>query len=207
MATPLATPEPLSRRERRKRELRGRLLDAARECFAARGVDATRVSEICQLADVADKTFFNYFPTKRHVLRELAQDSIEKLLQDLEAARRRGRSSAERIRCFFRTVAENAAEAGPMQRELLTELVHVAHEAGTESEQARLLHEAFAAIVADGRREGDLDPRHGDETLTEMWMGAFYGLMFNWANLEDYPLAERAAAAADFLVASMTTSE
>lgn len=194
----------LSRRERRKRELRARILEAARALFGERGVDATKVLEICELADVAHKTFFNYFPTKRHVLRELAQDSIEKLLEDLEQARREGGSSAGRIRAFFARVAANAAEAGPMQRELLTELVHVAHEAGTESEQARLLHDAFASIVAEGRREGDLDARHSDETLTEIWMGAFYGLMFNWANLEDYPLGERAAATAEFLVASMT---
>lgn len=86
-----------------------------------------------------------------------------------------------------------------MQRELLTEIIHVAHDAGTEPEQARKLHTAFGALVRDGIAAGDVTRRHDPNILTEMIMGAFYVLMFNWANLEDYPLRRHAMAAARFL--------
>jgi len=50
---------------------------------------------------------------------------------------------------------------------------------------------------------GDLTTRHSAETLTEMLVGAYYVLLFNWANLPDYPLHERALLTARFLTDAM----
>jgi AcrR family transcriptional regulator len=194
----------LSRRERRKLEVRGRILEASVELFQQQGIEQTTVIEICVRADVAQKTFFNHFQSKRELLREIARTSVDELLAQIEEARVQGGSSAERIQLFFERVAEHADEAGPMQRELLAEIVHIGHEAGDEREQARRLHAAFSSIVRDGLAAGDLSARWGATTLTEMLMGAYYALMFNWANLDDYPLHERALETARFLTDSMT---
>ncbi len=193
----------LSRRERRKLEVRARILEASVSLFQQKGIEQTTVGEICDLADVAQKTFFNHFQSKPELLREIARYSVEQLLGHIDEARKQGGSSAERIGLFFAQVAEHAAEAGPMQRELLLEIVRTAHEDGNEPEQARKLHEAFGAIVRDGLLAGDLTDRHSPETLTEMLMGAYYVLMFNWANLDDYPLHARALETARFLVDAM----
>ncbi len=64
--------------------------------------------------------------------------------------------------------------------------------------------DAFESIIREGAASGDLTDRHSFETLTEMLMGAFYVLMFNWANLENYPLREQARATARFLADSMS---
>ncbi len=196
----------LTRRERRKLELRKRILEASVSLFQERGVDATRVLEICELADVAQKTFFNHFQSKGHLLREIASSWLDQLLLDLEETRKQPTSTRGRIHHFFAHLADSADEVGPMHRELLTEIVRVAHETGTEPEQTRKLHAAFGAIIQDGAALGDVDERHGLTTLTEMLMGAFYVLMFNWASLDDYPLREHALATARFLADSMTVS-
>ena len=52
-----------SRRERRKQEVRSRILEAANELFPIDGFQETRVDDICERADVAHKTFFNHFST------------------------------------------------------------------------------------------------------------------------------------------------
>lgn len=194
----------LGRRERRKLELRTRVLEQAKALFAEQGVEATRIQEICARADIAEKTFFNYFPSKRHLMRELAQQGVSQLLLDIEEVRKQPVTSAERIRRFFDQIGENSEAAGPMQRELLTEMVHVAHESGAEHEQARQLHEGFSSLIAEGLAAGDLTDRYAPETLTDMLMGAFYVLMFNWANLDDYPIREHASATARFLAESMS---
>jgi AcrR family transcriptional regulator len=193
-----AAPE-LDRRARRKLELRGRMLEAAAALFDEHGVHATRVSEICERADVAQKTFFNHFASKAQLLRALAEEGSDQLLADIESARRGGSSTPERLALFFEGIAARAAPAGPMHRELLTELIHAIHESGTESDQARRLHAAFGALVNDGIRAGDVTRRHAPETLTEMVMGAYYALMFNWANLDAYPIHQKARATAAFL--------
>ena len=193
----------LGRRERRKLELRDRIRAAGLELFEAQGVEATKIQAICQRADIAQKTFFNYFPTKRHLLREIAQVSLGELLLDIEAVRKLPASTGEKVRAFFAGVADNAEEAGPMRRELLTEVIHLAHESGSEHRQAQQLRDAFGGIVSDGLEAGELTDRYGAEALTEMLMGAFYVQMFNWAHLDAYPLREHAAEAARFLADSM----
>src|SRR5688572_20946123 len=189
----------LDRRARRKLELRARMLEAAAALFDERGVHATKVADICDRADVAQKTFFNHFASKGQLLRALAEEASRQLLADIEAARKAGASTRERLERFFGGVAERAAEAKPTHRELLTEIIHAIHESGTEPDQARRLHAAFGALVADGVAAGDVTRRHAPETLTEMLMGAYYALMFNWANLDGFPIHERARAAARFL--------
>ncbi len=197
----MASPEvsALSRRERRKLEVRNRILEAAVGLFDARGFADTKIAEICERADVAHKTLFNHFASKQDLLRELAQAALGSLLADIEAARKTPGSTRERLRFFFERIADNAEEAGPLRRELLSEMVHTAHEAGTEPEQARKLHEAFGALLREGRAAGELSREHSVQTQTEMLLGAFYALMFNWANLEGYPLRRQALAAARFL--------
>jgi len=194
----------LSRRERRKLEVHNRILDAAADLFDRNGFGATKVSEICTRADVAHKTFFNHFPSKQGLLRELASVHLDTLLGDLEETRKLPGSTRDRLHFFFERVADNAQSAGPMRRELVTEVIHVAHEAQTETEQARKLHAAFGSLIHDGIERGDVTSRHAPETLIDILMGAFYALMFNWANLEDYPLREHALTSARFLGDAMS---
>ena len=175
------------------------MLEAAAALFDQHGVHEKRVAEICERADVAQKTFFNHFASKAQLLRALAVQGSQQLLEDIEKARQAGSSTRERLLLFFEGVAASAAPAGPMHRELLTELIHAIHESGTESDQARRLHAAFGALVSDGIRAGDVTRRHAPETLTEMVIGAYYALMFNWANLDGYRIRERASATAAFL--------
>jgi AcrR family transcriptional regulator len=195
----VSEPPDLSRRERRKLEVRERILASALAWFRERGFADTKVSDICGRADVAHKTFFNHFPSKRELVREIAQHAIGELLIDIETARKQGIDTADRLARFFSGMALRSLEAGPMFREVVSELVHVVHESGSRSEPARRLHDAFAEIVADGLAAGDVTRRHDAETLTEMIMGAYYVLIFNYANLDDFPLAEQAAAVARFL--------
>ena len=65
-ATP---PSALSnRRERHRSEIRERIFSSALRLFAEHGYLQTTVEDITEAADVGKGTFFNYFPTKEHVL-------------------------------------------------------------------------------------------------------------------------------------------
>jgi AcrR family transcriptional regulator len=64
----------LSRRERKKEATKERIFKAAFALFKRQGVEATTVDEICEKADVAKGTFFNYFPRKEAVFGYLAEE-------------------------------------------------------------------------------------------------------------------------------------
>jgi len=167
-------------------------------------VQAATVAEICERADVAHKTFFNHFPAKQDLVRAMAEESIEILLAEIDAARRGGTTTDRRLGLFFEKVAARAASAGPMHRDLLTGIIHAAQQSEAEPQSARRLHAAFGAIVQDGIDAGEVTRSHPAETLTETIVGTYYALMFNWANLDGYPIVERARSAAAFLAEALS---
>lgn len=196
-----------SRRERRKQEVRARILEASVALFEIHGFERTTVAAISERADVAQKTFFNHFTSKRHLLRDLAQYALSQLIADIEETSRQPGSTRSRIHHFFESVASTADAAGPMHRELFSEIIQVAHQTGSEKEHARQLHDAFNRIIREGAALGDITENHTQETLTEMLMGGYYVLMFNWANLDHYPLREQALATARFLADAVSVPE
>jgi AcrR family transcriptional regulator len=55
-------------RERKKREIRHRMIETAARLFAEKGIDATTMEEIAAAADVSVGTVYNYFGTKNRLL-------------------------------------------------------------------------------------------------------------------------------------------
>jgi AcrR family transcriptional regulator len=59
---------PQGLRERKRRQTRERIAEAAMDLFLAKGFDATTVDEIAQAADVSKRSFFDYFGGKEEVV-------------------------------------------------------------------------------------------------------------------------------------------
>src|SRR5215469_18933376 len=83
-----ASLSPTSRRERRSLELRERLFRSALDLFAQKGFAETTVEDITDAADVGKGTFFNYFPTKEHVLATFGDERIAVIQRAAEEARK-----------------------------------------------------------------------------------------------------------------------
>ncbi len=85
-----------SRMERKKRELRQKIITVAAQLFEQQGYDNTTMEQIAEAADVARKTLYNYFPVKEAIadayLRDVslgfAQENLE-LLEKLSDTRSR----------------------------------------------------------------------------------------------------------------------
>lgn len=94
-----------SRRERKKRLTRERIVMAAVELFESQGYEQTTVAQIAAAADVDPKTFFNYFGSKDEVLFSDIDRDYDRLLGPI-AERRPGESPGEAL---ARAVREFAA--------------------------------------------------------------------------------------------------
>src|SRR5215470_17629367 len=75
------------RRQRRSAEIRERLFRAALKLFAEKGFAETTVEDITNAADVGKGTFFNYFPSKDHILIAFSEMQLAKLQDTVESFR------------------------------------------------------------------------------------------------------------------------
>ncbi|MEZ4282851.1 MAG: TetR/AcrR family transcriptional regulator [Myxococcota bacterium] len=195
------------RRERRRLEIQSRIIEAAHHLFQSQGYRGTTVTQICEQADVAYKTFFNHFPSKHDVLVEIEQRSLENILSHFDLAIATVASTRDRLALLFERIAREAEDAGPMNRELLTELIHSVHSRGDEPEQVQRVIQATERLVEAGRAQGDVRLDQSVATLAELIRGSFYVLMISFGNLADYPIVERAAALASILADSIEDAE
>src|SRR5215475_4835160 len=76
-----------SRRERRSADIRERLFRSALDLFAHKGFAETTVEDITEAADVGKGTFFNYFPSKDHILLAFGEMQLAKLSDAVAEAR------------------------------------------------------------------------------------------------------------------------
>ena len=99
----------------RSSDTRQLIADTARRLFVERGFEPVTVAEIARAADVAEKTVFNYFPTKEDLFYSGLEAFEEQLLDAIrERAARRDRAR----RAFGRFVlpAARRARAGSPRR-------------------------------------------------------------------------------------------
>jgi AcrR family transcriptional regulator len=101
-------------RERSKQYVRRQIAETALGLFLAQGFDKVTVAQVAAAAGVAEKTVYNYFPTKAH----LAFDEDPAVLDGLVAAvanRPQGQSALAAVRGFLSSVADRMGDEHPAE--------------------------------------------------------------------------------------------
>jgi len=180
---------PTNRRERRRAQTRERIFRAALKLFAERGFLATAVEDITEAADVGKGTFFNYFPTKEHILDALGELQLAKL----EAFANHADSHHLPIRQLLlgaaQALAEEPGRSPALVRSMLQAIVTneaVREGIGQKLERARRL---LAGIFETGRQRGEVRPDLQPMELARVFQQAFFGTLWVWSIYPSQPLA------------------
>jgi AcrR family transcriptional regulator len=205
--TPSARGQNLDRRQRRSAETRERLFRAALKLFADKGFAETTVEDITNVADVGKGTFFNYFPSKEHILIAFTDMQLSKLQATVDQMRER----PEPMRSFFRSMTlrmtEEPAKAPDVVRAILQANLSSSSVRSVMRERNARAEGLLTQLVQIGQERGEFRRDLPALELAQVFRQTVSGTLLIWSVYGDASLAERIEQAMEILWMGMAPRE
>ena len=187
------------RRQRHAAEIRERLFRAALDLFAQHGFADTTVEDITNSADVGKGTFFNYFPSKDHILLAFAEMQLAKLQSIIENLRATGEALPQFLRTLGLRMTEEPGRNPSMVRALL-----LANLSSTPVREAMRVNQArghalLSEFVKIGQERGELRNDLPAGEIAHVFRQTVFGTLLIWSLYGDDSLANRIQTALEVL--------
>ncbi len=173
-----------SLREKQKQQTRLEIIRKSFELFGRQGYAAVSVELICEAVGISRATFFNYFPQKDLILREIARSRVEKLKSIVARFAASGKKLAftDIVSLFLEISEENARMTGG-SRALVLELWfrQITHGPMMESREEAIV--TLVGVIERIPRRKQAPPRLMAETLFAVYMAT----MLEWLIREQEP--------------------
>jgi AcrR family transcriptional regulator len=160
-----------------KAATRKRILQAARRLFAGKGYEQTTTRDIAELADIASGTLFNYFPAKEAIVECLANEAMDEVLAQVDAADHADNLEED----LFGLVAAALRKLKRLRRHLPslleTSLSPLNDSPRDGSASFRTGHLEVVAALAARHGYGELPP-----TALQLYWTLYTGVLVFWAN-------------------------
>ena len=189
----------INRRERRSAELRERLFRSALALFASKGYAETTVEDITEAADVGKGTFFNYFPSKEHILMAFGEMQLAKLESVINEAQKSDRPMPEVLRTLVLRMTEEPIRNPAIVRALLQAnltSVPVRGEMLRIHDQNRRL---ISRLIRHGQDRGEIRTDMPAEEIAQVWRQMVFGTLMFWSLVGDETLVARIETALQLL--------
>jgi len=169
------------RRERRRMETREKIFRAAMQLFAERGFSQTTTEDITEAADVGQGTFFNYFPTKHHVLTVLSEKQMEKVTAAWQEAEAGNAPIREVLRRLMHRITEEPGRTQAMARSLMTAFISTDQVRDVVRDTMGRGREKVAAIITLGQKRGEIRTNRAPLALAMAFQRNVLGTLLLWA--------------------------
>lgn len=167
----------LSRREQKKIHTREVLDVAARRLFLKKGFDETTVAEIAAVAEVSQRTFFRYFPTKEAIAFSRHYERVATLqavldAQQADTAFGRVRGALLEFAAYYMTIRDDLQVDW---RIVLSSPLLIARDV----ENDRHFEGAIAAVLGEREGESETTRRHA-RVMAAAVFGAIRAVVLEW---------------------------
>jgi AcrR family transcriptional regulator len=196
-SAPRTQPSALSpgRRLRRSVETRERLFRAALELFAQKGFIETTVEDITEAADVGKGTFFNYFPSKDHILLSFGEMQLSKLESAIEEARRTGEPMPSFLRSLGVRMTQEPARNPSIIRAILQAYLSTTSVREGMVDLQKRVHSLHTQMVQLGQERGEIRNDLPATEIAHVFRQTIFGTLLVWSLYGDASLHARIEAA------------
>ena len=205
--TDIGTGETVDRRTRRSAETRERLFVAAVQLFAEKGFAETTVEDITNAADVGKGTFFNYFPSKEHILIAFSDMQLGKLERFVETAR----NGREPMRSFFQTMSQQMTSEPAKKPDVMRALLQANLSSSTVRNLMRERNargeNLLSQLVQIGQERSEFRRDVSALEIARVFRQLTFGTLLLWSVYGDDSLAERLDRAIDIVWTGFSSRE
>jgi AcrR family transcriptional regulator len=177
----LHLPPVIGRRERHRQETSEKLFLAAMELFSRKGFAKTKVEDITQAADVGKGTFFNYFPSKEHVLGFLVSKQLGTVQHHLILAREARMSSEEVLTSLGRSLIQFPSKSPQMARSIIQAFMGNVEVREYIVREMSIGRKSIAEMIRLGQKRGELLNEIPSLELARVFQHALFGTVLMWA--------------------------
>jgi AcrR family transcriptional regulator len=201
--SPEAPATSSDRRQRRSAEIRERLFRAALQLFAKKGFVETKVEDITEAADVGKGTFFNYFPSKDHILIAFGEMQLAKLEAAIETARR----TNEPLPTFLRGLGIRMTQEPTRNPEIIRAILQAYLSTNPVREAMldlqRRLQALHTKMIRLGQEQGEIRGDLPAEEIAYVFRQTIFGTLLIWSLYGDATLHARIESAFNLLWTGM----
>ncbi len=180
-----------SRRVRHSAELRERLFRAALTLFGKNGYAQTTVEDITEAADVGKGTFFNYFPTKEHILMAFAEMQLGKLKAIVRDAQQSDLPMRDVLRMLVLRMTEEPIRNPAIVRALLLANLSSLHVRGAMLRIHDRNRALLGKLIRHGQERSEIRTDLPAEEIAQVWRQTIFGTLLFWSLAGDASLTER----------------
>ena len=196
---PEGKPVPSARRRRRSGETRERLFRSALDLFAKQGFANTTVEDITEAADVGKGTFFNYFPSKDHILLAFGEMQLGKLEAAIEEARSSNISMEDFLRALPERMTQEPTQNPAIVRTLLQAYLSTSVVREAMVDMQRRVQALHTQIIQMGQERGEIRTDFSASEMASVFRQTIFGTLLMWSLHGDASLTERMRTAFDVL--------
>ncbi len=195
----LVPTSPFDRRQRRSADIRERLFRAALDLFAQKGFAETTVEDITEAADVGKGTFFNYFPSKDHILLAFGQMQLSKLEAAIEMARRTGEPMPDFLRSLGVRMTLEPTRNPAIIRALLQAYLSTTPVRVAMMDLQKRVHALHTQMIQIGQDRGEIRNDLPAAEIAHVFRQTIFGTLLIWSLYGDATLHSRIEAAFNLL--------
>jgi AcrR family transcriptional regulator len=169
------------RRERRRHETHERIFRCALRLFAQRGYLETTVEDITEAADVAKGTFFNYFPTKEHLLVAYSQMQERKAMDFWASLPPGPHSLRETMPKMLMVIAEEPGSNPSLVRNMMGG--NLLSAPARKMMRRRLVHfeNNIAQFFSAAQKSGELRRDGNVRSMARHFLQNYFGSLLLWS--------------------------
>lgn len=192
------------RRQRRSAEIRERLFRAALNLFAAKGFNETTVEDITETADVGKGTFFNYFPSKDHILLAFGEMQLAKLQEAIDLARQTNEPMPQFLRALGVRMTQEPTRNPAIIRALLQAYLSTTPVRTAMNDLQKRVHALHTQMIQLGQERGEIRSDLPAAEIAHVFRQTIFGTLLIWSLYGDASLQSRLDSAFEIIWSGLT---